>query len=359
MNGFDAEKYKQDINRLGLEAVNARGTPDFQLILCKLKTTFISNYILYLYDVFALKISFDTDESQASPEAIKKSEEKQEKIDLCSDFAEKNYEKIIEGKVNNFNPENVGESELPFFSYLIFDFKKGGEKSIAKERMKAGYGGYSAIITDREAILLKKMRNLYESLDKRAGFISEAAEILDEKEEKLAALWGDYAGKTFFSLDDELEDGTYEEIISDERENVEAEVTESTDVHTMLLVLNRIYHDSFMEKHRTAFPPYFTNELIKEWIKALNKKSNVSFNDYVRTNWDYINFSDRRTVYREAEYYCIREFIYDWFEEVRREIFGKEIAERIGMSASNFTKVCKQAEELIRQYAGKNNGLLQ
>ena len=413
MNDFDAEKFKSEVNKLGLNAVEERETPEFRIAAEKLKLYFIKFYSLYLYDVFELEIGTANDRKQG-------------KVDSSFDFAYNNYERIIESKIRNYNPENANSSELPFFSYLIKDFVISGKKQYEKDKMitrnagmnpgiddheiallnrllrlynnlgndkKSFYqiaaetfditeGEIAALwskrgtalsvglsgengrnsseeaktmpdIIDRKTALLKKMFCLYEAMDNgKSHFYTDASVIFDKPEKEVKKVWEKYTANLPVSLNETVGSDPDGELLLDTVDSgvrIEKQLEESDYIREHLLLLNKIYHDSFMEKHKLAFPPCFTNDLIIGWVKE-HQKTNVNFEKTVEENWDLINLPHKRLYYNGADYLCISEWIYDWFEQTRRQITGKEIAGRINMSASGFTKVCNQAKEIIENY---------
>ena len=394
MNGFDAEKFKAEVNRLGLAAVEERETPEYVIALEKLKMYFIRFYGLFLYDVFNCMIGT----------AGKK---KQVKIDSSLDFALKNYERIIESKVRNYDPEKANSSSLSFFIYLNKDFTIEWKKQYKRDEMINRFGGMNPDIEDHEIALLNKLQRLYDSLgNDQNNFYQIAADIFDVEEKEIRKLWNnrinttidnhemallkklyclyealDMSKRDFYefssiifdkpekeikkvwikykaslpvSLDepcgpDDSSDRLYLLETVDSGVNIEKQMEEEDYIQKHLLLLNKIYHDSFMDKHKLAFPPHFTNEMIIGWVKE-HQKTNVNFEITVAENWDLINIQGKRLYYNEANYRCISDWIFDWFEQVRRQILGKEIAEQLNMSASNYTKVCNQAIELIRKY---------
>ena len=354
MNGFDVKKYVDEVNRLGLDAVEKRGTPDFKPATEKLKLYFIKNYILYLHDIKRLEIDFKTFDSGKSKIAANLNEKKQSYIDREFDYAYSKFKgNFFENKVNNFDPEKAGNSTAPFFAFLIRDFTIGAKNRTAKEEKKNQTNWMVNYLSDRDARLIKKMRDLYDSMDKSGNFFTETSIKFGISEKKAKELWSknqDY----FFSLNKKFSDDDGNSV--ETADTVEDIVERVEDVYEAkygfaeeLLLWNKIYRESFMPKHKAAFPPYFTNEMIVCWVDDVKDK-NENRENTIRDKWDVIDVATRRRMYPETKYLCIRESIYDQFEDIRRIITGKEIAASIGMSPSNFTKACNQAKELIQNY---------
>jgi len=384
MNGFDKAEYISEVNRLGLIAVEQKNSEDFLFAFQKLCGYFIKGYMSYLYELNWIDLNKENEkrinniqnQTTNNKEQVDEYDIKIESIEAYYDFAistsektvkdetddyidsdekyEMNYVRILKNKVEKFDSNIAGNSANSFFAFIITDFMQDGRrqaKSADNARRRAG------ICDKTNDRIMSQVLKVTDGAEFTVSKVKEIAKKLNMDESVLRKHLQNNDNYYAESLDfyneddnDECDAVSLGDTIQDKGALDDIHRSEESDKNIFIMMekLNDICRESFFEKYKQVFSRGFTNSLIIGWVKQY-QKTNISFNKTVIECWDIINFEYKRKIYNPEEFLFISGFMYDWFDDVRREILRKEIAQSLGLSASNFTKIYKNAEMVISE----------
>ena len=342
-DNYEADNFQTEVNRLGLLAVASKDTEDFQEALDNLINYFKANYIFYLVQEYEKKTCpgiyatyFNQNFGNDRDEMLKKHRQALENINIKYLAVIKSLPATLKNKVSNYDPDKISNEKNPFFGYISFDiFKKG--KDAVNENSRGEWG-----LKREDRLLLEKILDVFDALELPYSSIVGKEEAIKELgiSEKLfdqlmtisqkSIDFEDVNNKVFDSYINPLEDG--EELMI-----------------RILLKMNDVYRIHFVDKHKIVFPKEFTNKLINNSVDLVRGKKNKSFEQTVADNWDELDIEYMHKTYANGDYLCVDSLIFIWFEEVKRQIFSKEIAEKIGVSPSYYTKIYLEAKALVKE----------
>lgn len=362
MTDFDRyADFDAAVDRLGLEAVSAKGTPEFIFAFRRLCDYFKGG--MFYFFLRKSKISPSEFEKSFSGSLPKEKEDALERVnELCAFYLSKNaagkanYIALLERLVRDYSEENSGDSKLHFFSYLYNNLKWKIKNEKAEQYYSEKHHGLQPISSDTQRRLLSKLRKVFNAMERTVSpeLLRETAAELGLSYEAAREVWMAYSESEVYSLDMPMGDNgdtSLKDMLPGDEDVLDPELLNSESaVFRFLTILNDIYRQSFQETHRIAFPPYLTKRMADARV-ADKQRSSENYSEALIAHWDEIDLPGMREIYTEEEFLCIRKWVFDAVIDLKRQITEKEIAESIGMRPSSFSKAVKRAEKLLQKNA--------
>lgn len=357
--------FESEVNRLGLKAVSCiDNETEFRKAFRKFFDYYRENYLYYRLgkEPNGLKEFFY---NSIIPEDIH---------DACLAVFDVVDDTVID-IIKRYDASKQSAGKYPFFYYINKSLRLYIDRKVKKEKTNEKK---AFMLSQKDYSLLKKIEKMYWRLEKPNGtsdeedikFICEELDITRNRYESIANLSELLKAKSFdersensIDSDDEylslhekvadksrpFEDSVFVlESIFDEDSILDFDLFEDTSevLDTTLEKLNIIYRESFFQKTKVVYPKGLTNEYLKFIVKSANKQPE-SFEQTVATKWDLLRFEERRDRYANGKYLCIDRYMFDWFERVKRQILSKEIADLLGLTPSNYSKIYEKASSLV------------
>ena len=357
--------FESEVNRLGLKAVSCIDNEiEFKKAFRKLFAYYRENYLYYrlgkepngLNDFFYNSII---------PEDIH---------DACLAIFDVVDDTVID-IVKRYDASKQSAGKYPFFYYINKSLRLYIDRKVKKEKTNEKQ---TFMLSQKDYSMLKKIKEMYWRLEKPDGtsneedikFICEVLDITRKRYDSIVNLSKSLNTKSFndnpenfidsdgksinlYEIKDDktrpFEDTVFVlESIFDEDNILDFELFEDTSevLDITLEKLNIIYRESFFKKTKVVYPKGLTNEYLNFIVKSVNKQPE-SFEQTVATKWDLLRFEERRDRYANGKYLCIDRYMFDWFERVKRQIRSKEIADLLGLTPSNYSKIYEKASSLV------------
>lgn len=371
--------FEEEIERLGMAAVAAKGTEDYPAAFRKLMVYFKDGYYFYLLEM-----------NQMSAEALNHERDfdktvfvsdKSAEVDDCYFNAISSMDDRLSKAVKNYDAEKAGGGKTPFCTYMMGYFYSAGKQYASEQRDAEKRGtGMIPFRSRSEKELLHKVLSFC-----RAKWSTDDLNDLEEREIREIAAHLNIKRET---LDDILRANSETFAVrsialSENEEWLNADNSESTPpdesraigfqafqnhedlFEKWLRDLNRIYDESFLELHRAVFPPCMTSDYIKAVVEDVLERSRRvdeyddetvrsarerTLQSTIDNRWDELMIEHRKETYANGQYRCISEYVFSSFELERRIIQRKMIAHWLGMKAPRLTKAFDDAMEVVRRH---------
>ncbi len=364
MKGFEQyADFPEKLNALGLEAVKAKGTPEYPFCLRRLWDYFIKGFEIHLYLKNGItekqyeKYIWEIDKKNQS-----KANKKIDRIQaVIEEWTQKNetgefaFVNRLRGKVERFDPDVPSEEELPFYAYVIKDYyiesERHYERAIARECRKG------IKIPDAQDRMLKKISAVWEKQERSTTEqeIQKCAEVTGYTKEQVKEALKLRNAVSFIPLDERTdEEDEDSECIEDFIPSNDSINIYLSDDHDALLILlekiNDVCRKSFSENNKLCFSWGLTNRLIINDIRLLHYGT---IQKTIDDRWNDFGVEEQKENYADGRYLCVSRELIEWFEAVRKELFDKDIAEHLGMKAPFFCKHFKQANDAVISHLNK------
>lgn len=347
---------KERINRIGLEAVEAKETCEFENKVNCLFECIVQNYYDFLLATH--HISLETLNQRISNEE-----------NIPSDITFISYSKRVESLLIAYQAvcnisdirKIVNEYENQGNEYDFFDFAENRyfyyKKKAAIQDEFYKFKRHGVRESKRDGNLISKCLDFLkdkELLDFNESAMREFASLNGYNVETVKKVWIKHNNLKCKELDGMFfdEEGNPQEVyIADETVNSEFDAIIKIDEFVSFIkFLNVIYYKDFTANMQQYYPHIFTIDFIKSIIEDAKAYTSArSFEDMKRLYWDRVDLAGYRDTYATEENVCVLREHFDWSIDNRDYRTQKELAKFLGVSPQSISKTSIKVVELLRR----------
>lgn len=333
------------ISSAALKAINSRGTDEYAVLVRKYLDVFRNELIYYLCPQYDRMMQCTT----VTPEEFDVAN--QVYMEIISD------NKTVLGLVENYDETNANYGFEGYFRNIIKIHRKAHEKQYENANARTGVVD---VFTERESRTLRKIIKMCENYDienltaEKIELICQALNI-DFKtfnnilyKNRNAGATHSEKGELDFALSEFSNDGNG---ITHKAKLKPEGFEEDNAFEELLLRINSLFKD-FPENVRAVYPSGFTGLFIEKRCDEVKEYFALANRDLVVENhFEDMRLPDYRDYYANGQYVCMCRDIFDISIENRVVMMGKDIAEILGISTGQFSKLMKKGENIIRGIA--------